>query len=75
MCIAIIGSVQAEDLLLHLAREGVSKYDLPEYFLRLESFPLTPSGKILKRDLVAMVKRGELRPAALHPAMRQERVS
>jgi len=26
------------------------------------ALPLTPSGKILKRELIAMVKRGELSP-------------
>jgi acyl-CoA synthetase len=35
---------------------------MPEYFLRLSEFPLTASGKILKRELVEMVKRGELLP-------------
>jgi acyl-CoA synthetase len=35
---------------------------MPEFFVRLDEFPLTASGKILKRSLVAMVKRGELAP-------------
>ena len=35
---------------------------MPEYFIRLESFPLTASGKILKRQLVAMAQRGEIAP-------------
>ena len=30
--------------------------------LALDEFPLTASGKILKRELVEMVKRGELVP-------------
>ncbi|MEI9806312.1 MAG: hypothetical protein WDN48_20570 [Pseudolabrys sp.] len=29
--------------------QGLSKYDMPEYFLEVSSFPLTASGKILKR--------------------------
>ena len=62
MCIAIAGSVTPDDLLAHLGREGLSKYDMPEYFVRLDEFPLTASGKILKRELVEMVKRGELAP-------------
>ncbi|MGD8477417.1 MAG: cyclohexanecarboxylate-CoA ligase, partial [Burkholderiales bacterium] len=51
--------------LAHLAAEGLSKYDMPEYFLQLEVFPLTASGKILKRELVAMVRRGDLQPQAI----------
>jgi len=65
VCIAISGSAAAYDLLEHLGREGLSKYDMPEYFVRLAEFPLTASGKILKRELVEMVKRGELLPAPI----------
>ncbi len=63
VCIALIGPVEPSDLLAHLAAEGLSKYDMPEYFLRVETFPLTASGKILKRELVEMIRRGELTPA------------
>jgi len=62
VCIAVIGEIEAEVLLEHLAQEGLSKYDMPEYFLRLVAFPLTASGKILKRTLVEMVRKGELSP-------------
>jgi acyl-CoA synthetase len=62
VCIAVTGSVAAEELLAHLGREGLSKYDMPEFFVRLDEFPLTASGKILKRSLVEMVKRGEFAP-------------
>jgi acyl-CoA synthetase len=62
VCIAVTGSVVADELLSHLGREGLSRYDMPEFFVRLDEFPLTASGKILKRNLVEMVKRGELAP-------------
>jgi acyl-CoA synthetase len=62
VCIAVAGSVAADDLLAHLAREGLSRYDMPEYFLRLDEFPLTASGKILKRELIEMMRRGALAP-------------
>ena len=61
-CIAVVGAVAPDPLLAHLAAEGLSKSDMPEFFLRMEAFPLTASGKILKRELVAMIARGELRP-------------
>lgn len=64
-CIAIIGEVEAPELLDHLAAEGLSKYDMPEYFIALEALPLTPSGKILKRRLIEMVKLGELAPSSV----------
>jgi acyl-CoA synthetase len=62
VCLAVLGSISPQVLLDHLASEGLSKYDMPEYFVRLSAFPLTASGKILKRELVELFKRGELKP-------------
>jgi acyl-CoA synthetase (AMP-forming)/AMP-acid ligase II len=62
VAIAVIGAVPPDALLAHLAAEGLSTYDMPEYFLELDAFPLTASGKILKRALVEMVARGDLSP-------------
>ncbi len=64
-CIAIIGDVDAETLLMHLDAQGLSKADMPEYFLRLDAFPLTASGKILKRVLIEQAKRGEIAPVPI----------
>jgi acyl-CoA synthetase len=65
VCLAVIGAVDAEQLLAHLHDQGLSIYDMPEYFLRMDSFPLTASGKILKRELVDRAKRGTIRPVAV----------
>lgn len=65
VCIAVSGTVEAADLLDHLRREGLSKYDMPEYFLRVSEFPLTASGKILKRELVLQVQRHQLHPQTI----------
>jgi acyl-CoA synthetase len=62
VCIAVSGAIDPVELLEHLRREGLSKYDMPEYFVRVTEFPLTASGKILKRELVLQVRRGELQP-------------
>lgn len=62
VCLAILGTAEPEPLLTHLAGEGLSRYDMPEYFLRMEAFPLTPSGKILKRTLSEDAKAGRLTP-------------
>ena len=66
VCLAVIPrggeTVNAQDILDHLDSRGLSKYDMPEYFLSMETFPLTASGKILKRQLVEMVAEGALRP-------------
>lgn len=65
VCLAIIGKVAADELLSHLAAEGLSKYDMPEWFIALDSLPLTASGKILKRVLAEQAKRGDIRPQAV----------
>jgi len=62
VCIAVSGGIAAEELLAHLAAEGLSKYDMPEFFVSLKDFPLTASGKILKRELAEMAKRGDIVP-------------
>jgi acyl-CoA synthetase len=38
---------------------------MPEYYVELVGFPLTASGRILKRELVEMTLRGELKPLAV----------
>lgn len=66
VCLAIICDentmVDAMAVLQHLRDAGLSKYDMPEYFLCTDSFPLTPSGKVLKRELVEQVKSGRITP-------------
>ena len=54
-CLAVKGSVEWDALLAHLRESGLSRFDMPEYVLRLDEFPMTASGKILKRRLVDMV--------------------
>jgi len=49
-------------ILLHLDAAGLSKYDMPEFFLQLDEIPLTASGKILKRALVEWVEQGRVVP-------------
>lgn len=64
-CLAIIANgiaPSAQELLLHLAKCGLSKYDMPEYYLIAEGLPLTASGKLLKRELVEWVRSGRLQP-------------
>ncbi|HVH79761.1 MAG TPA: class I adenylate-forming enzyme family protein, partial [Stellaceae bacterium] len=53
---------EADAMLTHLHTEGLSKYDMPEYFIAMEAYPLTASGKILKRELVEWAKSGRIAP-------------
>jgi len=49
-------------LLSHLSAEGLSRFDMPEFMAKVETFPLTPSGKILKRALAEAIADGRLQP-------------
>ncbi|MBI1395027.1 MAG: AMP-binding protein [Betaproteobacteria bacterium] len=65
VCLAIIANGEppaADEVLAHLDAAGLSKYDMPEYFIVLPEFPLTASGKILKRELAQWVRTGQIRP-------------
>ena len=42
-----------DEMLDHLYTAGLSKLDMPEYFIAMTDFPLTASGKILKRELAS----------------------
>jgi acyl-CoA synthetase len=66
VCLAVMvrpgKSVEAQDILRHLDDVGLSKYDMPEYFLRVDEIPLTPSGKIRKRDVLDWIADGRAKP-------------
>ncbi|MFG1193102.1 class I adenylate-forming enzyme family protein [Xanthobacter flavus] len=66
VCLAVIARegarIEAEEMLAHLFEAGLSKYDMPEYFIAMDAFPLTASGKVLKREMVEQVRDGRLSP-------------
>lgn len=57
--------IEPADLLKHLAVEGLSKYDMPEYFLSVPELPASANGKVLKRHLVAAIEAGDLEPVSV----------
>lgn len=68
-------TVAADEILAFLHEQGLSKYDMPEFFLSVEDFPMTASGKILKRKLVEFVQEGVVTPTAVRwvdPAKQNE---
>ena len=66
VCLAVIArdgaAMSGMQLLEHLDATGLSKFDMPEFFITLDAFPLTASGKILKRELVEWTKSGRIKP-------------
>jgi len=53
------------ELLAHLSAHGLPKYHLPEYLIELDAFPMTASGKILKRALADQAAQGMITPIPL----------
>ena len=66
VCLAVVrrGGAPLEPAAILAQRDapGLSKYDMPEYFLDLDHIPLTPSGKIRKRDIVEAIAQGRAVP-------------
>jgi len=60
--VSLVQMQPGEALLDHLHAVGLSKYDMPEYFIAMDAFPLTASGKILKRELQEWAKSGRIAP-------------
>jgi acyl-CoA synthetase (AMP-forming)/AMP-acid ligase II len=65
VCLAVMfrpgQTVAAEQLLAHLDEVGLSRYDMPEYVLAVD-IPLTPSGKIRRRDVADWIREGRVTP-------------
>jgi acyl-CoA synthetase len=79
LCLSVIfhegTSAEAQELLAHLHEAGLSRYDMPEYFIAMTTYPLTASGKILKRELVEWAKSGRIAPVPVRwtdPTRQQE---
>jgi acyl-CoA synthetase (AMP-forming)/AMP-acid ligase II len=66
VCLAVVyrsGMIATPDeLLAHLDEVGLSKFDMPEYFVTLDEMPLTPNGKMLKRAITDWITEGRITP-------------
>jgi acyl-CoA synthetase len=58
-------SASAEQILDHLDDLGLTKYEMPEFFVALADIPLMPNGKIRKLDLTKWVHDGLIVPQPL----------
>ncbi|MFT5485449.1 MAG: acyl-CoA synthetase (AMP-forming)/AMP-acid ligase II [Paracoccaceae bacterium] len=65
-CLAVMfedgQAVPASEILTHLADEGLSRYDMPEFWLPLADIPLMPNGKMEKLEIIRRVRDGSLVP-------------
>src|SRR5581483_5701835 len=68
VCLAMVfrpgQSVEPAAMLQHLDAAGLSRYDMPEYFLTLDEIPLTANGKIRKNAIVDWIAQGRVTPIA-----------
>ena len=61
-------SVTAAEMIAHLAAEGLSRYDMPEFWLPLADIPLMPNGKMEKLEIIRRVRDGAVTPEPITPA-------
>ena len=77
-CLAVVlrqgHEVTPDELLIHLDEAGLSRFDMPEYYIRLDKLPLTPNGKVLKRELAEAIRRGQIKPVPVRfrPSVKDE---
>jgi acyl-CoA synthetase len=66
ICLAVMlrpGQVAGEEQILrHLVRAGLSKYEMPEFLVTLSDMPLMPNGKIQRQALANLVQQGKVVP-------------
>jgi acyl-CoA synthetase len=66
ICLAVMfragRSASAAQILDHLDTAGLTKYEMPEFFLELPDIPLMPNGKIQKLDIAKWVHDGTVKP-------------
>ena len=48
------------DILAHLAAEGLSRYDMPEFWIPVSDLPIMTTGKLDKTEIQRRVRAGEL---------------
>ena len=65
-CLAVMfeggKSISAINMLAHLSAEGLSGYDMPEFWLPLTDIPLMPNGKLEKLEIICRMRDGRLMP-------------
>ena len=69
VCLAVMfrpgKTASPEEILKHLDDVGLSKYDMPEFFVEVDEIPLTAGGKARKRDVVDWIAEGRAKPVAI----------
>ena len=69
VCLAVMfrpgKTASPEEILKHLDDVGLSKYDMPEFFVEVDEIPLTASGKVRKRDVIDWIAEGRAKPVAI----------
>lgn len=66
ICLAVMfrvgRSASPTEVLAHLREAGLTRYEMPEYFISLPEIPLMANGKIEKLELMRQVREGMIVP-------------
>lgn len=70
VCLAVMfrkgASQEFAAVLDHLAEQGLSRYDMPEYALALDDIPLMSNGKIQRLEVMKLIRDGRVTPKPIH---------
>lgn len=55
-------SLAPAEMVAHLATEGLSRYDMPEFWAALADLPLMPNGKVDKQEIMRRLRAGAIVP-------------
>lgn len=70
ICLAVMfkegQSASQEQIFQCIETAGLTRYEMPEYFLVLPDIPIMTNGKILKIKIIKQVQAGEIIPQRIH---------
>src|SRR5262249_40353002 len=73
ICLAVMlkagHEASADQILQRMADAGLTRYEMPEYFVKLDEIPVMTNGKVRKPDLLKRIKEGEIVPQAVRPSL------
>ena len=61
-------AAEPAQILDHLAAAGLSKYEMPEFYVELADVPLMANGKVQKAEIARWVRDGRLVPSPVNPS-------
>ena len=77
VCLAVMyrpgNATGAAEIMEHLSGAGLSRFEMPEFYLELDEIPLMSNGKMRKRDILDRIRDGSAVPVAWRSGEKQNK--